>query len=150
MACRDVASKFFGRMSPPLLKLRRGSLLFLVSLEAKVPFFFAGVPRRSFELVGALLPAFAKALARQPSLPRFSRSEGWWRRRESNPRPETFHNGFYIHSLNSNFRRFKSPSGRMLERLACKISSIQVQAARINYPANRRPPRVRRNNPVGR
>jgi len=27
----------------------------------------------------------------------------WWRRRESNPRPKTFHKGFYIHSLNSNF-----------------------------------------------
>ena len=45
----------------------------------------------------------------------------WWRRRESNPRPKTFRAGIYIHSLNSSFRLFKSPSGRMLDRLSCKI-----------------------------
>jgi len=34
---------------------------------------------------------------------RFAPSEGWWRRRESNPRPVIVHIGFYIHSLNFKF-----------------------------------------------
>ena len=32
------------------------------------------------------------------------RSEVWWRRGESNPRPRIFHVGLYIHSPNLNFR----------------------------------------------
>jgi hypothetical protein len=32
------------------------------------------------------------------------RSEVWWRRGESNPRPRIVHVGLYIHSPNSNFR----------------------------------------------
>jgi hypothetical protein len=27
----------------------------------------------------------------------------WWRRRESNPRPKTFHSGVYIHSPTKDF-----------------------------------------------
>ena len=38
-----------------------------------------------------------------------------------NPRPKTFHNGLYILILISKFRPFRSPSGRIPERLACKI-----------------------------
>jgi len=34
---------------------------------------------------------------------RFAPSEGWWRRRESNPRPAIVHIGFYIHILNFKF-----------------------------------------------
>ena len=36
-------------------------------------------------------PAFTKASARI-----LRQGEGWWRRRESNPRPETFHMGIYM------------------------------------------------------
>ncbi len=31
--------------------------------------------------------------------PLYVQSEVWWRRRESNPRPRTFRQSFYIHSL---------------------------------------------------
>jgi len=44
----------------------------------------------------------------------------WWRRRESNPRPEIFRTGFYILILNSRIRAFKSPPGWILEGLSCK------------------------------
>jgi len=30
-------------------------------------------------------------------------NEDWWRRRESNPRPKTFHSGVYIHSPTKDF-----------------------------------------------
>ncbi len=46
---------------------------------------------------GHCLPSLI-ASARHPSLLRKLRSEGW-RRRESNPRPETFRQNIYIHSL---------------------------------------------------
>jgi len=36
--------------------------------------------------------------------PNFAGGENWWRRRESNPRPKTFHSGVYILILKFNFR----------------------------------------------
>jgi len=62
-----------------------------------------------FALTGYVAAAFAF---------HFASSESWWRRRESNPRPETFHSGIYILILNFEIRPFKSPSGGIFERLS--------------------------------
>src|SRR4030042_6172190 len=78
MACRDEASDF-----PP-------------KSEAKS----IGVPRRSFEILGSnLLSAFANSFGATDFASLQVRSEVWWRRRESNPRPRTFPQNIYIHSL---------------------------------------------------
>ncbi len=45
----------------------------------------------------------------------------WWRRRESNPRPKTFHNGIYILSPNFRFRLYRSPPGTIPDKLSHKI-----------------------------
>ena len=54
---------------------------------------------RWFTLKARLRPADSVA----PAFVRLRRSEGWWRRGESNPRPRIVHVGLYIHSPNSNF-----------------------------------------------
>jgi hypothetical protein len=40
-------------------------------------------------------------------------------RRESNPRPKTFHTDIYMLVLISKYRLWQSPSGRVLQRLSC-------------------------------
>jgi len=43
----------------------------------------------------------------------------WWRRRESNPRPKTFHSGVYILIPNFSVRQFRPPLGTMSDQLVC-------------------------------
>jgi hypothetical protein len=57
----------------------------------------------------------------------------WWRRRESNPRPEIFHCSFYIHSLRFEFRLRKLPeTGYLIGYPVCD-SPISRQESETGY-----------------
>jgi len=45
--------------------------------------------------------------------------ENWWRRRESNPRPETFSNGIYMLILFFMFSPSVLPAGRIAAGTVC-------------------------------
>jgi len=47
---------------------------------------------------------FGELTAGKLRTPNFAGGEIWWRRRESNPRPKTFHSGVYILILKFKFR----------------------------------------------
>jgi len=70
------------------------------------------------------LETFKKSAGLNSKTDKIIYDKKWWRRRESNPRPVMFHKGVYIFIPSFKFRLFKSPSGRILERLSCKISPI--------------------------
>jgi len=52
-----------------------------------------------------------RATSRQPSLLNRFRSEGWWRRGESNPRPKALHLGFYMLSRPIGLSNPGTPAG---------------------------------------
>jgi hypothetical protein len=95
-------------------------------------FSFAGVPSRSLKrLVNFVeLPAFALSgyVAAAFAL-RCASSEGWWRRRESNPRPKTFHKGIYILIPNFNCRLSARLRAGSLTAYAGKISLLQNRSS---------------------
>ena len=77
-------------------------------------------------------------------------NEAWWRRRESNPRPKTFHLNIYILILKFRFRRLSLLQAGYPSGYPAKVSPIPSRASGINYPASRRSYRIRRINPAER
>ena len=77
-------------------------------------------------------------------------NEAWWRRRESNPRPKTFHLNIYILILKFRFRRLSLLQAGYLSGYPAKVSLVPLRAAGTNYPASRRSYRMRRSNPAER
>jgi len=90
-------------------------------------------------------PSFAKASVRI-----LRQGEGWWRRRESNPRPRTFHIGIYMFSPNF----VCQPIGPL--RAGCRKAYPDLSFASApsgpggRYPASRRPFQARRHCKEGR
>ena len=86
-----------------------------------------------------------RASARQPSHLRSARSEGWWRRRESNPRPKAFRLSFYMLSLRFGCSPLGTPAGRLPIRLAYWILALStvgvvltaISLSRRSKPASR-------------
>ena len=63
----------------------------------------------------------------------------WWRRRELNPRPKTFHIGIYILILKSESRFSGLLQAGYAEKPACKNLPFPGQATGSGYPAKSTP-----------
>jgi len=65
--------------------------------------------------------------------------EGWWRRRESNPRPKILPSSFYMLSSSLRYRPAEFPGTSFLHRYPAKVSLLFWQAHHRNYPAESTP-----------